>query len=105
MNNFLQPLYELESFQQVNEMIVKKNTPILCTGVLESQKCHWISGVVERQKRPAIIVTYSELRCREIYEDLSFFMKDELLLYPAKDLLFIMQMFIVMILFNNDYSY
>ncbi len=88
MNNFLQPLYELESFQQVNEMIVKKNTPILCTGVLESQKCHWISGVVERQKRPAIIVTYSELRCREIYEDLSFFMKDELLLYPAKDLLF-----------------
>lgn len=88
MNSFLQPLYDLESFQQVNEIIIGKKTPLLCTGVLESQKCHWIYGILQRQKRPAIIVTYTELRCREIYEDLSFFMDDEVLLYPAKDLLF-----------------
>ncbi|NMA85195.1 MAG: transcription-repair coupling factor [Epulopiscium sp.] len=88
MNSFLQPLYELPAFQESNGMIVKNKTPIWCSGVLESQKTHWIYGMVQKQKRPAIIITYTELRCREIYEDLSFFMDEDIVMYPAKDLLF-----------------
>ena len=81
------PLLELGSFRQVLEGIEKGNTPVFATGVIDAAKNHLAYCLKEETKRPLLILTYSELRAKEILEDLAFFEKD-CVYYPAKDILF-----------------
>lgn len=87
MNILFEPLLELQQYQYMLESIRNHNTPILASGIIDVQQTHMIAGICHHLQRPAIILTYSELRARQIYENLSFFRKDAFF-YPAKDLLF-----------------
>ena len=81
------PLTELGSFQQILEGIAKGNTPVFATGVIDAAKNHLAYSLQAETKRPLFLLTYSELRAKEILEDLTFFTKD-CAYYPAKDILF-----------------
>ena len=81
------PLLELGSFRQVLEGIEKGNTPVFATGVIDAAKNHLAYCLKEQTVRPLLFLTYSELRAKEILEDLTFFEKD-CVYYPAKDILF-----------------
>ena len=81
------PLTELGSFQQILEGIAKGNTPVFATGVIDAAKTHLAYSLQAETKRPLFLLTYSELRAKEILEDLTFFTKD-CAYYPAKDILF-----------------
>ena len=81
------PLLELGSFRQVLEGIEKGNTPVFATGVIDAAKNHLAYCLKEQTRRPLLFLTYSELRAKEILEDLTFFEKD-CVYYPAKDILF-----------------
>ena len=81
------PLTELGSFQQILEGIAKGNTPVFATGVIDAAKTHLAYSLQAEIKRPLFLLTYSELRAKEILEDLTFFTKD-CAYYPAKDILF-----------------
>ncbi len=87
MKALFEPLLELEQYQKILQDIQQNNTPVLASGVIDVQQTHMIAGICSHLKRPAIILTYNELRAREICEDFSFFSKD-VFFYPAKDLLF-----------------
>ena len=87
MNTLFEPLLELQQYQHMLENIRNHNTPILASGMIDVQQTHMIAGICHHLQRPAVILTYSELRARQIYENLSFFRKDTFF-YPAKDLLF-----------------
>lgn len=82
------PLEELESFHALTDLIENNKTPVLCSGVLDSQKAHLIYGCIKKLDRPSLIIASSELKAKEIYEDLSFFLKDDVMLYPSKDIIF-----------------
>ena len=56
------------------------------TGCVESQNCH-LADTLGNDYKYRIIVTYNEIRAKEIYEDYSYFDKN-VYLYPAKDILF-----------------
>lgn len=87
MKALTEPLLELGSFQQVLEGIKTKHTPVFATGVIDAAKNHLAYALREQTKRPLLFLTYSELRAKEIMEDLTFFEKD-CVVYPAKDILF-----------------
>lgn len=87
MKAFIEPLLELDSYQKLLHAIETKNTPVLATGVIDVQQTQMIYGVSTHLNRPALILTYSEIRAKEIYEDMTFFQKDTCF-YPAKDILF-----------------
>lgn len=87
MKALFEPLLELQPYQKMLHDIKQHNTPLLATGVIDVQQTHMIASVCSHLKKPAIIITYNELRAREICEDFSFFTKD-VAFYPAKDLLF-----------------
>ena len=55
-------------------------------GCLDSQKAHFIWGAGE-QFPLKVILTYSELRAKELYDDYRFFDR-EVCLFPARDLIF-----------------
>ncbi len=91
MQALLAPLRELAEFEEIQKLIRKKDgekdaPSVALTGCVESQKLHMIYGLSDGFKYK-IIVTYSDLRAREIYEEYKFYDRN-VMLYPAKDLIF-----------------
>ncbi len=80
------PLHELEQFEKINEYLEKPFACAEVTGCVDSQKLHFIDGLGADFKY-RIIVTYSDLRAKEIYEDYKFYDRN-VTVYPAKDLIF-----------------
>lgn len=75
-----------EACQEMMEKLRKKQTPLLVTGCIDTQKCHLIH-TLGQEYQYRVIVTYNEAKAKEIYEDYRFFDR-EVYLYPAKDVLF-----------------
>ncbi len=86
MKTFITPLMELKEFIDIKENIKMKTLPVQITGCIDSQKCHLIHGLGEEFKY-RVIVTYNDLKAKEIYEDYRLYDKD-VFLYPAKDIIF-----------------
>ncbi len=80
------PLTELRQFQEINEYLDKPFACAEVTGCVDSQKLHFIDSIGAGFKY-RIIVTYSDLRAKEIYEDYKFYDRN-VTVYPAKDLIF-----------------
>ncbi|MEY8523801.1 transcription-repair coupling factor [Lachnospiraceae bacterium 38-10] len=81
------PLRELGEFEEIQGRL-KKREPV-CLGIsgcVDSQKLHMIYGLSEGF-RYKLIITYSDQRMREIYEDYKFYDRN-VSMYPAKDLIF-----------------
>lgn len=86
MRTFFEPLQELKEYHEVKENLRMKNTPIHVTGCIDSQKSHFMSGVGNDYKYK-VIITYNDIKAKEIYEDYKLYDK-EVYLYPAKDIIF-----------------
>lgn len=86
VNYLTAPLYELKEFNDIKENITKKRDTVLVSGCVDSQKAHFMYGVGE-DFPCKLIITYSEAKAKEIYEDYKFFDR-EVEYYPAKDLIF-----------------
>ncbi len=86
LKTFTMPLMELKEYVEIRENIRKKSLPVQVTGCIDSQKCHLMQGLGEGF-RYRVIVTYNDLKAKEIYEDYRLYDK-EVLLYPAKDIIF-----------------
>lgn len=86
MNTFINPLKELNEYGEIRNKLNRKSGLIQVSGCIDSQKAHWIYSMSDGFPY-RIIVTYSELKAREIYGEYRFFDKNTVL-YPAKDLIF-----------------
>lgn len=87
MKAILDPLLELHPYQRILGAIQNKQTPIFGTGVVGVEKSHIFYGLGQHTQKPIFILTHSELRGRELAQELSFFHRD-VMYYPAKDILF-----------------
>ncbi len=89
MNSFISPLLESESFRELSSVLDNKKIPCaLATGVIDSQKSHLMFSLFETKNRPALIITDSELKAKDIYNDLRFFAGDVVSVYPSRDFIF-----------------
>ncbi|MCI5953300.1 MAG: transcription-repair coupling factor [Lachnospiraceae bacterium] len=86
MQALLSPLRELAEYDSLKETLRKGKGPIALTGCVDSQKLHMIYGLSDGI-RIKVIVTYSDLKARELYEEYKFYDRNAML-YPAKDLIF-----------------
>ncbi|MBD5552205.1 MAG: transcription-repair coupling factor [Lachnospiraceae bacterium] len=81
------PLRELGEFEEIQKKLKKKEPVCLgLSGCVDSQKLHMIFGLGEGF-RYKLVITYSDQRMREIYEDYKFYDRN-VCMYPAKDLIF-----------------
>ncbi len=85
MKTFTEPLKQLGEFSEIQSAL-KKQGMVQVAGCMDAQKPHFIHSAGEAFPCK-IIVTYSEIRAKELYENYRFFDK-QVLLYPAKDLIF-----------------
>lgn len=86
MQALLSPLRELAEYDSLRETLRKGKGPVALTGCVDSQKLHMIYGLGDGIKMK-VIVTYSDLKAREIFEEYKFYDRN-VMLYPAKDLIF-----------------
>ena len=80
------PLEELGELEELKKQLKKEHTCVSLTGCVESQKLHMIYGVGEGFQNK-LIVTFSDLRVKELMEDYRFYDRN-VMAYPSKDLIF-----------------
>ena len=86
MKSLTAPLKQLEALSKAREKLNKETGVQLLCGCIDSQKTHLAYAVGESfQKR--LIITYSESKAKEIFEEYKIFGKN-VYQYPAKDFLF-----------------
>ena len=83
---FVNPLMELAEFEELNRDLNRGKGPIQISGCVDSQKVHLMQEAGETLPWK-LVITYSDTRAKEIYEDFRCF-NDRVWLYPARDLLF-----------------
>ena len=86
MNALLKPLEGLADYPELEKRIKGNRGVLQVSGCMDSQKVHLMYGV-SRQAGHIFILTENDLKAKELYEDYRFYNPD-VLLYPAKDLLF-----------------
>ena len=86
MNALLAPLSELGEFDQMKKELALENGKLGISGCVDSQKLHMIFGIGE-EFPVKLIVTYSDLRAKEILDDCRLYCKESYF-FPAKDLIF-----------------
>lgn len=85
MKSFYEPLKELAAFTEAREHLNKKKGVVAINGCVPGQIAHFIAALGEGRHK--VILTYSEMKARELAEDLKLFCP-ETLYYPAKDFIF-----------------
>ena len=80
------PMQQLGEFEEILRKIRTNRGVLQVSGCIDPQKPHFISCAAEGYDC-RLIITYSDLRARELYENYRFFDRD-VLYFPAKDLIF-----------------
>jgi len=80
------PLEQLAEYETIRGKLKKNSGIIEVSGCVDSQKLHMIYGLSDGFKH-RIIVTFNDIKAKEIYDDYRFYDK-RVELYPAKDLIF-----------------
>jgi len=85
----LAPLQNHEGYNRISRAL-SNNTPqtLWVSGAVSAQKWHMAAGLLKERHRPALIVAPSELKAKEIYENMYYFFRDACHLYPSRDLIF-----------------
>lgn len=86
MRAFIEPLRSLSEIEKLETQLKKEPGIQMISGCIDSQKPHLMYGIGNDFKYK-IIVTFSEQRAKEIYEEYRFFDVGAVY-YPAKDILF-----------------
>lgn len=88
MTLFTKPIFELEAFQNILSHLEKRELPVFARGLTSAAKCNLIQAISEKiGSKHRVIITYDEMRARELMQELKLYDKNTLF-YPAKDLLF-----------------
>ncbi len=85
MNMLTAPIRELGEYEEMQKAI-RNGESVSVIGCVDSQKLHLVYGLGEEIPLK-IIATYSDLRAKEICEDVALYDKN-VMYYPAKDLIF-----------------
>ncbi len=86
METFVNPLKGLAEYEEIRRNVRDNRGILQVTGCLESQKAHWLYGLSDLYKN-CLVVAEDDQKAKEFFEDYRFYQPD-VLLYPAKDLLF-----------------
>ena len=86
MNLFREPLLQLSEYESIQKNLSDNKGPVYVEGCVDAQKTHWMASFAEEYPF-RLIITHSEKRVKDIYEDYRFFDKN-VWDYPARDIIF-----------------
>lgn len=87
MINFINPLLELEEYRQALSSTKDYTSPVNIVGPSESQKAHICHALCGHSGYRGIYVAFNEMQARKLFEDFTFFIGEEVLFYPTKEIM------------------
>lgn len=87
MINYIDPLLELEEYRQALTSAKEYKRSVNIVGPSESQKAHISYALCSHSGSRGIYVAFNEMQARKLYEDFTFFMGEEVLFYPTKEIM------------------
>ncbi|KAB3531872.1 transcription-repair coupling factor [Alkaliphilus serpentinus] len=84
----LAPIKKSIEYNQLIGSIKANKTPVAINGLNNSQKPHIAFGMFKGIDRQVCLITYNQLEARQLYEDLRFYVGDQALLFPAREMIF-----------------
>ncbi|WP_027625384.1 transcription-repair coupling factor [Clostridium lundense] len=87
LRGILKPLVNSSEFKIIKSSIKKDKYPLGIFGLSESSRSYVIKGVYDEIDKPLLILTYSDVEARNIYEDLSLYIA-EVYYLPTKEVVF-----------------
>ena len=85
----LTPLQNHNGFNRICDILANAApATVWANGTIDVQKWHMTASLLALQKKPALIIAPSELKAKEIFENMYYFFRESCLLYPSRDLLF-----------------
>ena len=78
---------ELAEYVECRRRLREERVPVAVAGCSDSQRVH-LACELAMGKELLLLLTYNEVRAKELYEDAACFSRGPVYLYPSKDLLF-----------------
>ncbi len=89
MKNFLlDPIKNLKPYKELTIDIERRISPIATFGITDESIGHILYALEEDKKDQILVITYSELRARRIYEDIKGLGGEDVYLLPKRELTF-----------------
>ncbi|MBR2477163.1 MAG: transcription-repair coupling factor [Clostridia bacterium] len=88
MKAFSAMLGDMAEFSQVCDCVNLGKTPVSVTGTTGSQKSHFIYGLAEALDKKCLVIASDEMEALKIFDDLSYFYPDNVLLFKTKEYVF-----------------
>ena len=79
---WLDPMMRWDEFIKMRQAARDGGGPILVFGLSESQKSHAVSSLLYPLDRQCLYITYNHIQAQSIYNDLKFYMEDDVMLLP-----------------------
>ena len=93
MKFFIAPMQEMAAFEEAKKLLAKKEVNIGFSGLSDSSKLHMTYALTEGF-RNKLIVTHSDMRAREIYEEYRFYDRMTML-YPLQTIIFTLMIMVL----------
>jgi len=87
MKGITDPLLEIKEYGSLLDSLNQNLRPVSVIGPSDSQKAHLVFSVCGHTGKKALYIAQNEIQARKIYEDFSFFLGDDVLLFPSKEVI------------------
>ncbi len=87
LKGIIDPLLKEDKFISLIDNIKKGETPVEISGISDSAKSYVVSAMYNEVDKPFLILSYSDMEARNIYEDLLFHY-DNVEYFPNKEVVF-----------------
>ncbi len=88
MDYLVEPLFEIKEYNKILESIKNYSHPVSIVGPSDSQKAHFAYAICKHLNCKGLFVTFNEIQARRMYEDLSFFLGEQVFLFPTKEIIY-----------------
>lgn len=89
MNDFLiDPLKSLDSYNKLLKDLEERVTPISSYGIIDENLGHFAYALKEHTNRPILLLTYDDVRSRNLYDDIKNIGCSNVGLFPKREVLY-----------------
>ncbi len=87
MTNLINPLLDISEYVELLDYLKKYNKPVTVVGPSDSQKAHICHALSQHSHKKGIFVAFNEMQARKLFEDFSFFLGNDVLFFPAREIM------------------
>ncbi|MDP4093797.1 MAG: transcription-repair coupling factor [Bacillota bacterium] len=87
MNFFIDPILGLEEYNDILASLKSGKFPVNIIGPSDTQKVHISYSICKHLDLKGIFIAVNDMQARKAYEDFSFFLSDDVLLLPSKEIM------------------